>query len=1499
MELDNENAEEDFQEQLIEKIKNYYKSNPPITSHDELDNFLSAIDLLEIWNSDDEKEQVWQCISKYTKDSKIDCDGAIQGLKDLLNQEDIQESSEKEPGQKETFLTRLSRLSTRGGGGIQGPTNKLALNKYKQRAIDEYDCLDSMSLIQFKKIFVLLKLNTSNNKIKFDDLNVICSKHKFIKIETSEIWRYLSFCVYEENLKNLENKKEYIINNDILEEVQAFIDQKIINEDLDYDSDILERENDNDSVSSEGNKKYLDEDAMILISKIIKKSININENNMILIEIKNDIRKLNNNMVENGYKILHKEELTMDNMENDKELINEKIYQIEEFFNKTRSENEININKMESLKENIQKMNENIKIMKKDYKDLLEKYNSNQQIDIDEETERLIDENMMLTQEKENKELEIEKLLEEKKNMRKDYQNLVMQYEDVMREKNELAQEASEIKINNYKLKNDYEQLLNDFMNKMDEKEKEKEKKSKKKEKKDDKKDGRKTISYEDQIKELKILNNSSIDDGEKIVRKRNILKEMANEKLINYILEIDKINQSLSNERNKKEQKIYELNQKSVELNDQIKLLNQKNVELEEENKNMQKKIEDLNNDVKNNELFRPSIAMNSQMRISRLSKLNTVGINEKKFKFAKGAGFSTKKNVQTFKLKDKEDNKKNEGQKTKTENITMALYGVKEVEDEEEDQENNETTDNKNKAEFKTSNQKDFTISNTGTKNNEMNISNNNDINIKGNEINTNAKKNEMGISNNNDININGSNDDKDKKSNNAPNTINSNNSINITGNNNEIKTNDISSHKKEFSIGTNSSNVEISGNNKAFNNLKQDGIVFNINSEFNTLSNNGDPNAVIEVENITDINLTSGNTITFGDKEETSNKKNNNLFETQNNNLFIKKEDKDKDKNESSHITSISFFETKPHEKVETSSVPEKKEEKKESKEIKETKQDKDEEDVLEEMPTLKIDNLMGNLLDNETITKNASDSSSINKNANSIMSIKKNEEKDNKNTTEISKENNININRDSKNSELSKKDDLERATTSTIVYNNAQRSTGNLEDIMFTGIQKEGFNIDSSSRNESFMTNNSNSINIKGEKMSVQSQKEEQNKGKINKEYQIEKNKGREIVMTSSTKMFQNTKNDTTNSFAISSNNMHNSLLPTKTLADKNNNYELRGSNKIQLLPSHKNSISSNNFMQSSYRINVLGPKSKSELEEMRNNNNDYYSLFQEEYIQKKLKEENDNCTEFEIYTDQIFLFLDKKHISKRFIMLTPSNLYIIEPKEMKFVKVIKKEKILSFQISNKNINIILFQINDGDNILIETLRRMDLLLYLRDHYRNNKNIIKFKYEDQFIVNIKGKATTVSIKDKIFANLSNFDGAQKIGYLLKYKGKFIGTIFKEKLFILTSIGLIMFDEPSSPPKKLYPIIGSNIEKIEGTKYGRENCFKITFLSGKSKIFATRKKRERDSWLKEFDRIAKEFQTKMKQLDTMNKKFIENSDKSLLPPGKEEEKINDKNN
>ena len=74
-----------------------------------------------------------------------------------------------------------------------------------------------------------------------------------------------------------------------------------------------------------------------------------------------------------------------------------------------------------------------------------------------------------------------------------------MQYEDAIREKNELTQEMSDLKMNNYKLKTDYDKLLNDIVNKID-----KEKKNKKNAKDEN---VNSNVNYEDQVKEIKSIN--------------------------------------------------------------------------------------------------------------------------------------------------------------------------------------------------------------------------------------------------------------------------------------------------------------------------------------------------------------------------------------------------------------------------------------------------------------------------------------------------------------------------------------------------------------------------------------------------------------------------------------------------------------------------------------------------------------------------------------------------------------------------------------------------------------------------------------------------------------------------------------------------------------------------------------------------------------------------------------------------------------------------------
>ena len=68
--------------------------------------------------------------------------------------------------------------------------------------------------------------------------------------------------------------------------------------------------------------------------------------------------------------------------------------------------------------------------------------------------------------------------------------------------------------------------------------------------------------------------------------------------------------------------------------------------------------------------------------------------------------------------------------------------------------------------------------------------------------------------------------------------------------------------------------------------------------------------------------------------------------------------------------------------------------------------------------------------------------------------------------------------------------------------------------------------------------------------------------------------------------------------------------------------------------------------------------------------------------------------------------------------------------------------------------------------------------------------------------------------------------------------------------------------MFDEPSSPPSKLYPIIGSKITKALGNKYKRQNCFEILTPNGETKVFSAYKERELNSWMEEFDRVKKDF-------------------------------------
>ena len=249
------------------------------------------------------------------------------------------------------------------------------------------------------------------------------------------------------------------------------------------------------------------------------------------------------------------------------------------------------------------------------------------------------------------------------------------------------------------------------------------------------------------------------------------------------------------------------------------------------------------------------------------------------------------------------------------------------------------------------------------------------------------------------------------------------------------------------------------------------------------------------------------------------------------------------------------------------------------------------------------------------------------------------------------------------------------------------------------------------------------------------------------------------------------------------------------------------------------------------------------------------------------------------------------------MDKKLILLTPTNIYFLEKDNFNTILILNKNEISKVAVSNQNLNILSFVKKNGENVLLLTLRRMDLLYYLRDQYRSVDKPLRFTYEDSFKVMIKNKLTLISVRDTLFTSLSNFDGAIKVGYLLKLHHYF--RTFDQRLVVLTSIGLILFDDPTKAPERLYPIINSKIEKDLSRKYKRDNVFEITTIAGEVKVFAAYKEREMNAWLEEFRKVQENFKNKMKQLDTTNKiEFLDNKNalSNVVEEDFEEELIHD---
>ena len=79
------NESQDFESELRTKVEDYFSQGGTLSNKSDLDTFLDSCGLLELWNSEEEKQAVWISIVAH-KSEAIDCECVLKGLSDLMNQ---------------------------------------------------------------------------------------------------------------------------------------------------------------------------------------------------------------------------------------------------------------------------------------------------------------------------------------------------------------------------------------------------------------------------------------------------------------------------------------------------------------------------------------------------------------------------------------------------------------------------------------------------------------------------------------------------------------------------------------------------------------------------------------------------------------------------------------------------------------------------------------------------------------------------------------------------------------------------------------------------------------------------------------------------------------------------------------------------------------------------------------------------------------------------------------------------------------------------------------------------------------------------------------------------------------------------------------------------------------------------------------------------------------------------------------------------------------------
>ena len=616
-----EKSFDDFSSDLIGKTNLFFKSFKELTKEN-LENYLDFLGLLDIWNTEDEKQFLWNTFYKFNINGKIVESSVLKGMKEILSKEEMKSSTisfnEKNVDYSRDDNVNLIRLSfdkIRSASIIKSSLDKNLENEQNNLKFDKkmenlnkfVDNCDIKKLKAIRNILILLNYNNfckHNFLVKISQIKNILDNYSLFVISIDDILKYISF-ISEKNIKSNENDEEFNINNDAYNLGLKLIENKL--KKLENENSINENLEDDLSSNSINNLKdsnipnKLEQKLKIYLENILNINDDLKTNINILKDLENSMKKCYQNIINNLKNLLSlkdfenrnediikitnndddQEELKI-NIENNISYMNKKYDEVDIFLQEIENNFKLKDKRFKNLNILLDRLIDTKIFLENEINRLLKnKKETEENVNIefnkaDEQINKLFDEKEILNNKIREFIEEIETLKLKNKNIKEKINELENDNEIKAKEIIEKSNQINKLKLEIKNSNNKYDSLLNELIQINNDKEK--------------------VLKNHEKQLISNALNNISkkiqLSDKQKNYINYNI--EVLLEKLIK--LEENDDNNDDKNIGNE-EKLIKEKNKRISQLETDLELYREKTLLLSQENKNLKNQIKNNSN--------------------------------------------------------------------------------------------------------------------------------------------------------------------------------------------------------------------------------------------------------------------------------------------------------------------------------------------------------------------------------------------------------------------------------------------------------------------------------------------------------------------------------------------------------------------------------------------------------------------------------------------------------------------------------------------------------------------------------------------------------------------------------------------------------------------------------------------------------------------------------------------------------------------------------------